>query len=254
MKKVLICAPVKQKPEIFKEYIESLDRLIVPEGYEVTHAFYLHGDDDYCKLMRGYLTENDVIYTNNTETEFKVQGTAHLWGNDNFLQVAWMKNELIKYAIDNDFDYWFMVDSDLILNPHTLEKLIENDKDICAEIFWTEYQEGSGQLSPNCWDFDAMGFNETIGGKKRYMIRGVHKTGGTGACILVKTDVFRSGVNYNRIYNVSCTNWEDRAFSIRAAVAGYELYIDSTLSCRHLYKPSDYEKWMKYKLEIGIRA
>lgn len=253
MKKILICAPVKQKPEIFKEYIESLDRLIVPEGYEVVRAFYLHGDDEYCKQMREYLTSTDVVYINNAETEFKVQGTAHLWENDNFLQVAAMKNELIKCALDNDFDYWFMIDSDLILNPHTLEKLIENDKDICAEIFWTEYQEGSGILVPNCWDYDNMGFNEKIGGKKRYMLRGIHRTGGTGACILVKTDVFRSGVDYTRMYNISWTNWEDRAMSVKAVAHGYELFIDTTLPCLHLYKPSDCEKWMKRKVAEGIK-
>lgn len=248
MKKILICAPVKQKPEIFQEYIESLDRLIIPEGCEVTRAFYLHG----CDELEEYLYEDDIVFYNEAQTEFKLSGTAHVWENDNFMQVANMKNELIKYALDNNFDYWFMVDSDLILNPHTLERLIECDRDIVAEIFWTEYQEGSGILMPNCWDYDNMGFNDNIGGLKRYKIRGLHITGGTGACILVKTDVFRSGVDYTRMYNVSWTNWEDRAFSVKAVAHGYMIHIDTTLPCRHLYKKSDYEKWIKYKKEVGI--
>ena len=34
MKKILITAPVHQDIKIFKEYLWSLDRLEIPEGYE----------------------------------------------------------------------------------------------------------------------------------------------------------------------------------------------------------------------------
>lgn len=248
MKKILICAPVKQKEHIFKEYIESLDRLIVPKDCEIHRAFYLHD----CEELIKYINPPDVVFINNDTSKYKTQGTVHVWEDDNFSQVVFMKNELIKYAIDNNFDYWFLVDSDLILNPHTLERLVECDKDICAEIFWTEYAEGSGLLTPNCWDFDAMGFDNLSGGLRKYQMRGLHKTGGTGACMLVKVPVFKSGVNYSKLYNVSFSNWEDRAFSIRAVAHGYELYIDTTLPARHLYKESDYENYLKYKQRKGF--
>jgi hypothetical protein len=66
------------------------------------------------------------------------------------------------------------------------------------------------------------------------MTKGLYQCGGTGACILVKTDVYKSGVNYSPIYNISFWG-EDRAFSIRAACAGYKLYIDTHYPCIHLY-------------------
>ena len=31
--RILITAPLKQEPKIFTEYQESLDRLIIPEGF-----------------------------------------------------------------------------------------------------------------------------------------------------------------------------------------------------------------------------
>jgi hypothetical protein len=76
-------------------------------------------------------------------------------------------------------------------------------------------------------------------------VPGIHETGGTGALILIKREVLEKGVNYTPIYNVSFSIYEDRASSIRAACAGYQVWIDTTLPARHLYRRSDYEKYMR---------
>ena len=51
MKKILITAPVHQNIKVFKEYLWSLNRLIIPEGYEVHKYFYLHNADNLKKFL-----------------------------------------------------------------------------------------------------------------------------------------------------------------------------------------------------------
>jgi len=56
---------------------------------------------------------------------------------------------------------------------------------------------------------------------------------------LIHRDVIASGVNYSPLYNVSFSNWEDRAFCIRAAAYGYKIYMDTHYPATHLYREED---------------
>lgn len=236
MKRILLGVPVHQDADIFQAYIASLDRLVVPEGYQLDRIFYLHNCDELAAFTRA----TDRIKYNHNKAEYNTGGVTHAWNVENLTEVAKMKNEMMQICVKEGYDYYFLVDSDLILHPQTLKVLLSRDRDIISEIFWTEWLENSGELGPNCWDQDHSNFEN----KDRYRVPGVHQTGGTGALMLVKTDVLRK-VNYNPISCVSFSIWEDRAFAIRAEVHGYKIFIDTTLPARHLYRRSDYEKYMK---------
>ena len=235
--RILLGVPVHQDPDIFKAYLASLDRLIIPEDVTLDRCFYLHDARDLAPLLR----DTDIVLFNDNPTDFKTSGVTHEWTETALTEVARMKNEMMRMCLVGGYDYYFMVDSDLILHENTLKHLLSRDKEIVAEIFWTEWKEGSGDIGPNCWDMDV----STMENVKRYKVPGIHETGGTGALILIKREVLEKGVNYTPIYNVSFSIYEDRAFSIRAAVNGYQLYIDTMLPARHLYRKKDYEKYIR---------
>ena len=236
MKRILLGVPVHQDKDIFEAYLASLERLVVPEGYQLDRMFYLHNCDELAALLR----PTDCIKYNHNTIKYETSGATHEWNVQNLSEVARMKNEMMKFCVDQGYDYYFLVDSDLILHPQTLKVLLSRDKDIISEVFWTEWMENSGDLGPNCWDQDMSAFQS----KERYRVPGMHRTGGTGALMLVKAHVLRK-VNYNPITCVSFSVWEDRAFAIRAEVHGFEIYIDTTLPARHLYRRSDYERYIK---------
>ena len=52
-------------------------------------------------------------------------------------KVADFKNTMIEYALADQYDYLFFVDSDLVLHPNLLELLRSCKKDIVSEVFWT---------------------------------------------------------------------------------------------------------------------
>lgn len=72
---------------------------------------------------------------------------------------------------------------------------------------------------------------------------GIYKVGGIGGCNLISRKVIEAGVNYNPIPNISWTNWEDRAFCTRAAVHGFDIYLDTCYPATHLYDEESLKKY-----------
>lgn len=232
--KILIGAPVRQSEGIFKEYLKSLDNLEKP--CQVDRFFYLHNSPDLAK----YLKPNEYLNAT-TEEEYEKDENAHYWKAVNLQIVTYLKNELLKRTVEGGYGYFMLVDSDLILHPKTLVSLLEADKKIVAEVFWTKWQLDSEPL-PNAWDLDQA--TSYAGNYDLWKQSGVYRVGGTGACILIHRSVIEAGVNYNPLYNLSFRG-EDRGFCIRAVARDYEIYLDTHYPAIHLYRDSEYQKYVE---------
>jgi glycosyltransferase involved in cell wall biosynthesis len=235
-KQVLIGAPVRQDETIFRLYLNSL-RALNTTGLEVDWFFILHNSPhlaDYLKPHQYRLQSSDGSYVRDD--------TTHHWTGGNLRQVAEMKNELLRMAQDGGYDFFFLVDSDLLLHQDTLQQLVKADKQIVSNVFWTRWGPDTPEM-PNAWDFDRYLFQ--AGSLEAWQKPGLHQVGMSGACILISREVIDAGVNYSAIYNVSHSIWEDRAFCIRAACAGFPIYMDTTYPARHLYRESDVQEVLR---------
>ena len=193
-------------------------------------------------LAPEYMKEDNKPYSRQ-----QMEQTQHFQGGE-------LRNRILEYARDRDFDGLFFVDSDLLLHPDTLKHLIELDKDIISEIYWTRWSHAGSPFAQKVWLYDNYtqyemkgeelfnaGTNKGRGPKKFYdMLRkpGVYKVGGLGGCTLLSKKVLHSKVSFTPIYNLSF-NGEDRHFCVRAAVNGFELYVDTTYPAYHIYRDSD---------------
>ena len=236
--KILVAAPVHQKPHIFKEYLESLDRLLIPEGVEVDRFFILHN----CEELLPMIKDNSLYAIYNTPERYKVDETTHVWTDDLVAHVAGMKNCIMEFAREHQYDYVFFVDSDLILHPMTLAQLLSAQKDIVAEVFWTKWGPDA-PAAPNAWDYNMYAFRSETRWQE-WEVPGLYRIGMTGACILISKPVIQAGVNYNRVYNINYWG-EDRHFCIRAAAHDFEIWLDTHWPCCHLYRESEYKKYME---------
>ena len=145
---------------------------------------------------------------------------------------------LLREMLDGGYDYWFSVDTDIVLDPWTLYRLLEADKDIVSEIFWT--QAPNGKYWCNAWMVD-----QSCGMPEEWKKPGLYRCGMTGALTLVKRKVFEAGVSYEKIPNIhSALRGEDRHFCVRAACHGFEMWIDTHCPARHLYTRRLYEEYM----------
>ena len=238
MKRILITAPLRQDTDIFQEYQKALDALEVPEGYEASRFFVVNDCREIIPAIRGaeYVVED-------TGDEYRKTEDDHIWTHELMAKMSGLRNRTIREALDGGFDYWFSVDTDLVLQPQTLRHLIGADKDIVSEIFWTKHW-------CNCWDYDQYSPPREIWRKP-----GVYRVGMTGACTLVKTEVFRKGVDYTPIPNIrKALRGEDRHFCVRAACAGFEMWVDTHCPATHLYTREEYRKYMAGRGEENVRG
>jgi GT2 family glycosyltransferase len=152
-----------------------------------------------------------------------------------------LRNMTIRHALDHGYDYWFSVDTDLVLHPDTLRYLLEADKDIVSEIFWSTSKDIHYWC--NAWMYD-----QGSGMPDEWHNPGLYQVGMTGACTLVKRHVLESGVDYTHIPNIQRALYgEDRHFCVRAAVHGFELWVDTHCPAIHLYTETEYQKYMNRK-------
>lgn len=233
MKKILITAPLRQETDVFLEYQKGLDALEVPDGYEVSRFFVVND----CREIIPYI-ENAEFVVADTGKEYEKTGNDHLWTLDLMLKMSDLRNRTIVEMLTGGYDYWLSVDTDIVLDPKTLRTLIEADKDIVSEIFWT--QAPSGRYWCNAWMVD-----QAAGMKEDWKKPGLYRCGMTGALTLVKRKVFEAGVDYTPIPNIyQALRGEDRHFCVRAACAGFEMWIDSHCPATHLYTRKVYEDYM----------
>ena len=137
MKKILITAPLRQEADIFLEYQKGLDALEVPEGYAVSRFFVVND----CREVIPFI-ENAEWTETETGEAYEKTGNDHLWTLDLMRKMSGLRNMTIRKMLDGGYDYWFSVDTDIVLDPRTLKTLIEADKDIVSEIFWTKAPSG----------------------------------------------------------------------------------------------------------------
>lgn len=266
-KRVLVGSPIHQKPAILHEFLSSLLHL-KQDHIELNYYFIDDNiDQDSSLILQQFSqqTEHVLRQSSGIYDEYVRDDTTHLWNSNLIWKVANFKNLMIQHAAELQYDYLFLIDSDLILHPDTIEHLVATNKDIISEIFWTQWQPNA-MFQPQVWmrnEYDqweqqigerpseqeiAVRFEQFISKMKN---PGLYEVGGLGACTLISQNAIQLGVNYNPIHNISFWG-EDRHFCIRAAALGIPLYVDTYYPALHLYRDSDLAKVTPFKKECGI--
>lgn len=233
--RVLITAPLKQSRKIFAEYQEGLDRLFIPEGVTVDRFYVVNDCPEIIPDIRGeyIVVDTGDFYNNN--------GVGHYWTGDNLTKMHTLRNATIKRALDGGYDYWWSIDTDIVVHPMTLQALLDADKDIVSEIFWTQSENGG-------WWCNAWMHDQSAGMLPEWHTPGLYRCGMTGALTLAKRRVLEAGVDYTAIPCIRKALWgEDRHFSIRAACLGFEMWVDTHYPANHLYTEAVYRDYMRKK-------
>lgn len=234
-KHVLLGSPVSKNPSILKIFLDCL-QYIKQDSFFLDYLFV---DDNFIEKSSKHLElfkeKNQNCTIIKSWINIKPRGT-HKWDLDIIRKVADFKDFIIETAIKNNYDYLFLIDSDLILNPNTIEHLCSYNKDIISEIFWTSFKPNGSNKWPNVWcrnEYDMEpGFLDML------QKPGIYKVGGLGACTLISKKALESGIRFKELKNLTLYG-EDRHLCIRATALGFTLYVDTHYPAYHMYFDCD---------------
>ena len=257
--RILLGSPIRQKPEILNCFLEFI-RYLKSKEYYLDFIFI---DDNVNQKSKDLLQDfkekekNTIVLTSWYENKdtYICDSTTHHWTDNLIWKVADFKDKIIEHAKNLQYDFLFLVDSDLILHPKTLKHLISTNKDIISEVFWTKWKPNDPIKYPQVWLSDEYNFYEskyknapleiqakkTLEFIKKLKRKGIYKVGGLGACTLISKKALEKGVSFKPLYNLSFWG-EDRHFSIRAVALGFELFASTYYPPLHIYRDKDLKK------------
>ena len=263
MKSILIGSPIHQNKEILKEFLTSLTELEHTD-FNINYCFIDdNSDEESSKVLEDFKTlykDKVKIFKSKTNDKYICDDYTHQWSQYLVKKVTLFKNKIIDVAIQGKYDYLFFIDSDIVLHPKTLKRLVEVNKEVVSNIFWTQWRP-DGPLMPQVWLQDSYAMHnfksnenptaveiaiETREFINKLKLPGTYEVGGLGACTLIKYTALAKGVNFNEVHNVSFWG-EDRHFCIRAAVLGIGLWVDTYYPAYHIYRQSDLSGVDDYK-------
>ena len=179
------------------------------------------------------------------DAEYAVDGPTHRWSEATFDHLAKNKQRLFDYALAEGYDYFWLIDTDLLLDPMTLASLYAVDEEIVSAVFWTQWAEGGRNLpDPNVWlknpyGLDGMGLTEGEFLDKLSRRRLLQVKGG-GACCLFSREAMEKASYYPRLEGLPQEGmWqgEDRTLALRAERAHVLQWADGWPDIFHAYHP-----------------
>jgi len=240
MDKILLFSSLKKPKDVIDLSISSWTTLTRSEEMLIDILIY---DDQYDKksseLISNLKTQNQIkIADFEINLQDNYQGD-HQWNTQQINKISQIKNKAINYALQNNYDYLFLVDADLVLNSNTLAHLISLKKDFVFEVFWTLFY-GENYHKPNAWDFHSWDYynEETI---LKLSKPGTYKVGGGGACTLLSREILQKGLNFDRLESLKY-NGEDRHFCTRAQALGFDIHVDTHYPVYHIFNFNQVEE------------
>jgi len=114
--RILIGVPINDiKLYCWEEFSEHTKKL----GYPV-----LIVDTSKNNEMKPYIKREKFMY-------------AYYWAEKAMDRVVGARNMIAEYAIENDYDYVMWVDSDVMVKPGIIEKLLSHDKELVSAVYNT---------------------------------------------------------------------------------------------------------------------
>lgn len=218
--RILITAPVRNREWILEDYLKALQELDFDKESLAFH-FILNDSVDNSKDILTkfkYTKRMEYRYIRLSEVNFEApkdlgeEGQGRESGIDRDKSthpiLAILRNLTLDFARMDKADYLFSVDSDIIVKPDILNKLIEANKAIVAGLI----------SNGNNNDFNFLPFS----GSRSKVEQEIFEVKVTGACCLISKNVFNNrSIRYSETFGTG----EDLGFCESARHFGFKSYV-----------------------------
>jgi hypothetical protein len=231
-------------PDVLAAHLKTMLWQRVP-GAQIDLCYIDDNDDEASSELLRSEAARTIPAGERGDAEYSVDEGTHRWNELAFHRLAREKQRLLDLAVEERYDYVWLVDSDLLCGPDTLASLLAARKPLVSAVFWTRWEPTQPEL-PQVWQrhpygFDAAGWtaSEFLGAMRAHKLV---KVRGLGACTLIDVGALRAGLGFWPLVPglPSGGMWqgEDRHFCVRAERLHIDMFADAWPEVWHCYRPS----------------
>lgn len=269
--RIIVGASARRDPAVLEAHLKTLANQELPPDLQLQLC---HVDDftenvDECRaLLRDYGSEvlsgvEQVAVHDFDDTHNR----THLWTQSAFERVAQNKQRIFDKAVREGYDYVWICDTDLILDPMTLWSMYHAQKPVVAAVYWTRWQDQPDQpAQPQVWlrhpyQLDGRG-TDAFTFRWELAHRNLVRVWGLGACMLVRTEALQHArywplmpelVQAAQQEGMGMLAGEDRTFSLLCERAHIEMWGDAWPDIYHVYHPDDAQYAEHYTNEFRLK-
>lgn len=230
--RILIGSVVNQKSAIFMQFLTGLKELN-KDGLDADFYFI---DSNLDKQVSAILNK---LARTNKRMQVATMGA----------DITASKNNIVQYAKEYNYDYLFLVNSDLVLYPDTLQHLLSQKKDIVSEVFYTELPQRESLPVRHAYDYfqshKDMGSNELVRYIQKLKTTDILDTNVIGDCTLFSKRVLQAGVTFHLLEQDFFL--KDFGEACNGVVSDeYTAYVDTRMPAYHIYSEAELYKVSDY--------
>jgi hypothetical protein len=222
--KVLLAAPVRDRAWVLPQFIQHLQAQNLTNVQLDTLFLANNCQDQTVSLLKE--ANLRVIEKNHLST----RTAGSLRGQYSFSHLAYLRNLLVQAFLETDNEYFFSVDTDILLPSSGLQTLLAHKKNICSMLLCNQLTGEPCKRAHNImkWNETHQKFQHLLQWEEGEIL----EVDLTGAVYLIHRNVLEDGVRYS--YH---GQGEDAAFCTAAKQKGYHLYCDTSLRPVHMMAP-----------------
>jgi len=159
-------------------------------------------------------------------------------------RISYSRNLLRQKVLDENYDYFFSLEQDVMPEKDILERLLNADKKIVSAYYSKDILVGlkdkeTGEIHNATLEFALVWLKQPNGIKRalpqEIKNKGIVEVGGFGVgCVLIAREVLE---NIKFRFEADKSAFDDLLFCLDAENENYKLYLESDIQVRHLHKP-----------------
>jgi glycosyltransferase involved in cell wall biosynthesis len=236
--KIAITAPVRNRAWILPDYLAALET--AAQGFDASYHFINDGSTDgsgeilaaWLETHPGSLLQIEPDGERNTSSRDAHNRQAC------YRRLAGLRNELIGSALASDADWQVSVDTDILLAPWAIKRLIGHNRPYCSALIDNTRtitpEIACGHTWPRSW-YNAMVNDGGCWQPMRQPLRDrLLLADLTGAAYVASRALLQSPARY-----AAHLIGEDAGYALSLASHGYTMATDTSCMAVHIYRPDD---------------
>jgi glycosyltransferase involved in cell wall biosynthesis len=236
--KIAITAPVRNRAWILPDYLDALEE--AAQGFDAVYCFIDDGSTDGSgEIIAAWLETHPgslVQIAPDGERNTSSRDAKHRQAC--YRRLAGLRNDLITEALDADADWQVSVDTDILVAPWCIRRLIGHERPYCAALIDNTMTISAEMATAREWGrswYNAMTNVDGCWSPMRQPIRNrLLLADLTGAVYVASRATLLSGARF-----AAHPVGEDAGYALALKAAGIPMVIDTGCHSIHILKASD---------------